>query len=394
MDLTTSLFYELNCDDKVGHKIVSVIKTASPIELEWLRIKVKEIFAREEIFHCKIVNHSWVESAINWEKQIYKVDENVKLSDYVNENLNTLFDPQYPGWICAIVEESNIVFSFDHCYGDGAKVSNIIRHIFDDPSNNNCIPKKANTEGRLSFFAKVWLFLKVVYLVYKRYSKAIVEKDDHISEKSRHIRFGQLSLSQLKRIRDRFTCSDGSKISINDILHSLLVKTNSLYFKKGTISSAAMFNMREGKQDMDVKNKLGYILLTNKCEMDDMPEEVLRDIHDFMTFYKVTPAVPVIVKAIEWMYWLNKALARDVLIYMNSSVDFIISNYVFEFSDKTLNGGLGVENVNACVSPSHTKQMYSFTTYGDVVNLVLTHKGIDEAKLKKCFEEALEWLQT
>ena len=145
---------------------------------------------------------------------------------------------------------------------------------------------------------------------------------------------------------------------------------------------------------MDVKNKLGYILLTNKCEMDDMPEEVLRDIHDFMTFYKVTPAVPVIVKAIEWMYWLNKALARDVLIYMNSSVDFIISNYVFEFSDKTLNGGLGVENVNACVSPSHTKQMYSFTTYGDVVNLVLTHKGIDEAKLKKCFEEALEWLQT
>ena len=162
MDLTTSLFYELNCDDKVGHKIVSVIKTASPIELEWLRIKVKEIFAREEIFHCKIVNHSWVESAINWEKQIYKVDENVKLSDYVNENLNTLFDPQYPGWICAIVEESNIVFSFDHCY-DGAKFQH---KTFDDPSNNNCIPKKANTEGRLSL--RKFGFLKVVYLVYKR----------------------------------------------------------------------------------------------------------------------------------------------------------------------------------------------------------------------------------
>ena len=94
-----------------------------------------------------------------------------------------------------------------------------------------------------------------------------------LSQKCKQINIATLSLEKLKVIRNNYSCTDTTSISLNDLIHSLLVKTNSLYFNKEAITSIAMFNRREKNDTFLEKNKLGYILLTNKD--NQLPEEVI-----------------------------------------------------------------------------------------------------------------------
>jgi hypothetical protein len=152
-----------------------------------------------------------------------------------------------------------------------------------------------------------------------------------------------------------------------------------------------MFNTRVGKYDLINQNKLGYIVLANIVGKSDKPEDLLRDVHDFMQFYKTTPAVPIITNTIWFLHWLNNKLALRIIKKMNRSVDFVISNYVLGYVDKTVNEGIVVKNIKAMVSPCETRQMYSLISYGDKINVRLTYYDMDEERLRTCFKEALEW---
>ena len=56
--------------------------------------------------------------------------------------------------------------------------------------------------------------------------------------------------------------------------------------------------------------------------------------------------------------------------------------------------GLDVSNINAMVTPCNCNQIYSVTSYGDIVNIKLTHRTIDEERLKSCFIKAMDWIQS
>ena len=233
--------------------------------------------------------------------------------------MNVEFPGQRPLWECVIIEERFILFICDHTYGDGALVSKAMGGLFDEPLPNFSPNSSSSKRKNLSIFAKIYLFFKIIYLIYLRFS---LKNQKNISEKkpAKFMILDEISLAFLKKIRERFSCSDGSKITINSIIHTLLVKTNSLYYDKDCISSAAMFNRRSNKSDFGDNNKLGYMFLLNKTEYDDAnangnantngnanangdantngnansPENVVCDVHDFMQFYKETPAIPLI----------------------------------------------------------------------------------------------------
>jgi hypothetical protein len=152
--------------------------------------------------------------------------------------------------------------------------------------------------------------------------------------------------------------------------------------------------MRSKSTDLINQNKLGYIVLANKVKRESMPEDVLREVHDFMQFYKVTPAVPIITNTLWVLHKLYKQLALGIIKRMNQSVDFVISNYVLEYTDKTLNGGIPIKNINAMVTPCDTNQMYSLISYGDKINVRVTYNNMDEARLRDSFKKALEWMST
>jgi hypothetical protein len=391
----TSIFFDLYQKDKIGHKIVSTI------ECEDLDVKQTLVFMKHKAqtfcrkyphFHSRIQGKSWhrVET-MDYDKMIFMVDKSK--NDIMETILNESLNQDLPGWQIIVTNDNCIMFICDHIYGDGAFIANLVRELFDDKSLNN-LPVKREKRN-ISLLSKIFLFFRILFLIYKRFTFSKKVCAPWSSFKNKQFCLGTLSLSNLKKIRDRFSCKDETYISINDLVHTIIVKTNSLYFKKDTITSAAMFNMRENMEDFNDQNKLGYILLANKLH-DNLPETLLGDVHDFMTFYKSTPATLIISKLMHWYYSWDSVKACRLIKSLNTSVDFIISNYMFQYKDKHIQNGIKVSNAYGSVTPCDANQMYSVTTYGDNVNIYLTYRETiitDVEHFQNCFDETIKWLQ-
>ena len=393
----TSIFYDLFKNDKIGHKIISTMQ-CEPLDMKKTKVfmqhKMKEIVKKYPHFRNRIINNVWTECEINYQEMIFVVDKT--RDQLTKELLNIPFNSKYPGWQVFITKDNCLMFICDHTYGDGAYIANVVLTLFDDDSLNN-IPEPSREKGKkLSFLSRVVLFFKIIYLIYMRFK--IISKPPSapwVEPDNQQVELATFSLLELKKIRDRFSCSDGTRISMNDLIHTIITRANSTYLKKNTITSAAMFNMRKNQGDFNDQNKLGYILLTNKVKEGALPEDVLREVHDFMQFYKLTPATAIISKCMHLYYAWNREKACNLLKQINSSVDFIISNYMFQYKDKHIQQGIKVVNAFGTVTPCDASQMYSISTYGDKVNIYLTYKkseinDIDD--FKGHFDNAFKWL--
>ena len=390
---STSIFYDLQMKDNIGHKMISTIeceKLNPQQSVTFCRNKMKAIIKKYPHFGSRIINHNWMTVDVDYNKLVYYEDKN--RNDIVKKMLNTSFQDNIPAWLVIVSNDNCLIFICDHTYGDGALISQALRSLFDDDSFNNT--PKSSLKKKHSILSKIILFFKIIFLLFKRF-KFLNTKHKDVTSQTSQIRLATLSLTKLKNIRDRFTCSDGSKISINDLIHAIIVKTNSLYFNKELITSAAMFNLRGTNGDYDEQNKLGYLLLANESKNDDLPETVLKDIHDFMQFYKETPATYIITYLLEKYYYWNREGACRLLQELNQSVDFIISNLSLNMKEKTLQHGIKVQNIHGTVTPCDASQMYSVTSYGDNVNIFLTYRNEcinDISKLQHYFNESYRWL--
>lgn len=394
---STSIFYDLFLNNKIGHKIVSTMQ-CEPLDMKKTKIfmkhKMREIIKKYPHFGSRIVNHSWIQGELDYDKMVIVVDES---RDQITEELiNVPFPKDLPGWQVYITKDNCVMFICDHTYGDGSYIANVVRTLFDNDELNNLQSPSREKGKSLSFISRVILFFKTLYLIYMRFKFARkAPSAPWCEEKNGQVELATFSLSELKKIRDRFYCSDGTHISINDLIHTLITRANSVYLKKDTVTSAAMFNMRKKTSDFNDQNKLGYILLTNKVKQNADPEDVLRDVHDFMQFYKVTPATAIISKCMHLYYAWNNKKACQLLRDLNKSVDFIISNYMFQYKNKHIQQGIKVVNAFGTVTPCDAGQMYSVSTYGDKVNIYLTYNKNqirDIERLQKDFNDSFKWL--
>jgi hypothetical protein len=399
----TAMFHELQKRDKIGHKIIGYVECDSSLNVEntlvFLKEKARRLIKKHRHFGCVIVGDHWTNvPKIYMEEIVYHFDGTHH--EFAEQNLNKPFPQGIPCWRLVVTNNQHIVFMCDHVYGDAGVMEEIMASLFDDHS------KKERNEGKkpsYSLFSRIVLFFKVLYLLYKRYWCMKTESQIEAAPWAPPSRVEQchlatLSLSELKKNRERFSCSDGSKITINDMLHSLIVKTCRENLKKSTITSAAMFNLRNQEMTIDSEqNQVGYIILANEVKSSNTPpEEVIRDVHDFMQFYKVTPVVPCIAYGMKLYYDWDREKACNLIRNTNKSVDFIISNYAFPYENKTTQGGVAVKNVIGTATPCDANQIYSITSYGDHVNIYLTYKA-DKVKelemLKRQFTEAVKWLE-
>lgn len=397
INASTSIFYDLFNNNKIGHKIVSTMQ-CEPLNIKKTKIfikhKMREIIKKYPHFGSRIVNHSWMQQELDYNKMIRVVDKS--RHQITQELINIPFPKDLPGWQVYITKDNCIMFICDHTYGDGSYIANVVRTLFDNDELNN-LPSTSQVKRKsLPLISRIILFFKTLYLIYMRF-KFVMKPPSApwVEPNNGQIELATLSLSELKSIRDRFSCSDGTHISINDLIHTLITRTNSIYLKKDTITSAAMFNMRKNTDDLNDQNNLGYILIANKVKKGAMPEDVLKDVHDFMQFYKVTPATAMISKCMHLYYaWDNKK-ACQLLRDLNKSVDFIISNYMFQYKDKHIQQGVKVLNTFGTVTPCDADQMYSVSTYGDKVNIYLTYNKNeikDIEKLQNDFNDSFKWL--
>ena len=395
---STSIFYDLYKKDRVGHKIICTIeceKLDREETLTFIKKKVSLIIKKYPHFGCRFVNYSWVKTeCIELDRMVFKAD--MTREGFVEKTLSQPLPEELPGWQAVVTDNNCILFVCDHVYGDGAFIANTMRMVFDDGSLNN-IPA-SREKKKMTLVSKIFLFFKIIYLLYKRLclGNTCCRKTANVDNSVKQICLAKLSLSSLKNIQRRFSCSDGTHITINDILQTLLVKTNSEYFGKEVVTSAAMFNMRENMDDFSDKNKLGYILMANKSKEGGMPENLLTDVHDFMQFYKETPATWIISTCMHLYYAWDRKKSSSLIRNMNQHVDFIMSNYMFQYKDKHIMNGIKIMNAYGSVTPCDAPQIYSISTYNDNVNIYLTYhtdKISNIEKLRKSFDESVNWMK-
>lgn len=406
----TTIFYDMYKKDALGHKIIVTLKCSSfkkETTLNFLKKKVKDIITMYPHFRCRIVDYEWKYFRVDYDKMIFQVDKTQ--SQVADDILNTPFDTTLPGWSVVVTNDNHIVFSCDHAYGDGAYIASVIKEIFDDDSLNNMSLPKSNSKTNILFnpfeiISRVKLFFRIIYLIYIRfisiYLFSFFFNTNNITQCKntvQQIKIAELSLTDLKKLQNTYSeKNNGKYFSINDILHSIIVKANHDYLKKGTITSAAMFNMRKDITDIHKENKWGCIFLANEVKKDMSAKCILSEVHDFMEFYKKTPATWLISKAMHLYYDWNNENACHLLRFFNNKVDFVISNYVLPYKDKQLSNGITIENVSNIVTPCDVSQLYSILTYGDKVNICLTYNSniIDDIeRLKNCFHNSYEWIQ-
>lgn len=391
----SSIFHDLYADDKIGHKIITTLTYGDNLKdgVAFVIQKMRSIVRKYPHFGCIVKNHEWVQvPMIPYEKMIY--DTKLTSNEITESLLNMSFDSGIPAWKMYFTSDNILLFVCEHAYGDGEYISNVLVNLFDDTSLNSITTAREKTSFSIvSFFKKIILVVRIITLIIIRFKFAtpIVSSRSRVNQKL----LSTLSLASLKQIRSRFTCSDGTQITINDLLQTLVTKTNALYFGKTTITSAGMFNMRKNKDDIHDQNNLGYILLANNINDGAPPEEVLCDVHDFMQFYKETPIILLTTNILKCFYKLNSTKTCRLIRDFNQSVDFVISNYKLPVADKTLQGGISVNNINAIVAPCDAKQIYTIISYSDKININVTYKSAcitDIDRLQRCFDTALSWI--
>ena len=391
-DPQTSIFYDLVKNDQIGHKIVCGVKFKklnTKRMLKHMRERMSETVQRYPHFSCRLIDHRWQRMPVNYKKLVVAQDRTH--ADIINDLLNTPFEFGMPAWQIILTNDKHLILVCDHSYGDGAYMANCVAPLwFSDGSLADPPPKKE--KKGLSFLSRIYIFLKVMFLLFMRFRTKSVACSKKVNNKQ--ARLACFSLEKLNDIRAQMG-KDGLKPSMNDLLHTLIVKTLGLYLKKDIISSAAMFNTRENIADLTQNNKLGYILLANKVKDTAASAEVLADVRTFMQFYKQTPITFMIPQALQWYYMIDHEGAVALMRRLNNSVDFLISNYVIPYKGKEMYEGAEIDNIFSTVTPCDASRLFSIITYGDNINLFFTYNADtmpDIDVFQKHFGEACEWI--
>lgn len=416
--------------NKVGLQCIVLIKLAKTqsdlhnLEKK-LRKKMKQVVIKYPHLTCNIINDKWSPSNINYEQMIYF--DNKSSSEIINTQ-NKSFNATRPAWRIVISNDNNIVVHFDHVYGDAAFFSNICREWLTDDSLNNVTVIKSNPEdtNNISFLSKIILFFKSIYLFCIRMinHKRLRIPNNNFVKHSHTTRLAKISLTKLNAVRERLGIKTGNnKMTINTILHSIIVKTVSTYFNKDTVFSGSAYGLHD-KDDINTNNlnnnnNATSLFSVNKVNIDTSPFDLLNDVKDSMQFHKLwinldmtirnalykifSPLNNISVfkrigeKINEYIRLFYSCAITYMLTYSSSLYpwDFSISNYVIQYKNKTLFNNNPIKNISAMITPSYIPQTFSIITYGDTINIYYTCNTkivTNLKKLKKHFRNATRWL--
>tara|TARA_B100001057_G_scaffold298899_1_gene299037 strand:+ start:1768 stop:2820 length:1053 start_codon:yes stop_codon:yes gene_type:complete len=335
----------------------------------------------------------WVPSALSLGNHVRKHRVVKDLEQAIDICSNTVWADDVPRWAAATfstrANRHYVLLTLDHCYGDGAAALDIWRYIFTNQAKNNIKSRTLLTEGMLG---RIYMLLRVIVFLLMRHRAIVLQPSPTAGAPSRaQAKLATLSLHKLRALRKVFCTGT----TINDIAHAILAKANALYFRKDTISSAAIFNMRKADDVFSDRNKIGFMILINKCT--GTRTDVVQDVRAFMKCYKSLPLVQLTYGVLEWCYAWKGQAAIDYMRRAGMSLDFVISNYPTGVKDKILYGRspVRVKNIGATVLPGDVKQLYSIVSYEDNVNLHVSYQTehiTDVSRLRLCFSEAVTWI--
>jgi len=382
-------------DKNFSNNIFVLLDIQGKISDKFINSKCNEFSIKNSKFRKTLVESNWIEKDFNYQEHIVIFD--IKKYDSKNYRkllgkiINTSFDDQKPMWKLYFIRFENktqLIFSCAHVLGDGYfLIDKLTKSFFDNPKFIEKKNKPYQGTGFLNILFNIYYF--IAYSVMLLYNLFIYKKEEVFNSISNHkIYYKKLfvfNVKELKRIKNK------KKISINDLVYSIVLKTLKKYSEKEKINliSTTLFNNRSLNDNLKESNNFGFLCISTNVNNDNIYEKIHRKFVNIKNSY----IIPFIIKFISYIFKLSP---KSVIYLMTKGIEqshFGYSN-IFSYIDDNTMDNHKVTNVSNLVTPYKYKLLFSGLSYHNKITLNITYKKnvIDYKKLKGCFKDVIKEL--
>lgn len=319
-------------------------------------------------------------------KNHYKIiyDTYEKFDTYTDKILNLAFETKSRWFLHCIIDKDSkkyrICFKIDHSYADGYKIIEMLMCPLKLTDTSKIFkPRTTNMLNTLYYmiFGTVVLFINFFKILLE---SLLLPHTPSEPRKTDHVRCKPFKLSDIKGI------SYENKITVNDFLYALLIKTDYLYTNtKRDIVICSPINISGSKH----LNNIAPVI--NKIRNTMENKELLDNIHTVFDSYKYSLYIPIFSFILQYILPLIPfALQTHAYNSIIQRCDYIYSNVIGPSHEN-------IEDIHFLTLAKDKEIVFNIISCDDNINIICSFKeGVigDTARFEECIYAAYESLSS
>jgi hypothetical protein len=318
--------------------------------------------------------------------QCFSIKYTKNFNTFTKKIMNQPFTEYKFNMVACINKESNksrVYVKIHHALADGYKIIEMF-NLFLSTNKPTILPEfKRKTENNIfySIFGTITLILINMLICIKIMIQRFIHAPNNKDKPSDYIICKSFSLDKIKKFTK-------NKITVNDFLYALMVKTDKLYTNKTrmiqTMSPINVYKLNEMNNMLPI-----YNIIDNS---HDTPS-LFKNIHTMFNNYKYSLYMFLLstyTTAITYLHQYYVPFSDDILqsffdAIMHSS-DYVYTNII---GPKITN--VRLKNIHFLINPINNEIIYNIVSYENNINLICSFKeGIiqDKKLFKQCIYKA------
>ena len=304
---------------------------------------------------------------------------------YTKKIMNQPFTEYKFNMVACINKETNksrVYVKIHHAYADGYKIIEMFNLFLNNPTILPEFKRKSENSIFYYIFGTITLILINILICIKITIQYFIPTQNNKDKPSDYIICKSFCLDKIKKFTTKH------KITVNDFLYALMVKTDQLYTNKKrliqTISPINVYKLNEMNNMLPI-----YNIIDNSCDTLSL----IKTIHTMFNNYKYSLYIFLLssyTTVITYLHQYYMPFSNDVLqsffdAIMNSS-DYVYTNII---GPKVTN--VQLKNIHFLINPINNEIIYNIVSYENNVNIVCSFKeGIiqDKKLFKQCIYKA------
>jgi len=391
----------LNNDDDKSYEIIAYFKINNLIDEKFIFKYIKKMFIENK----ELQKHS------NNVKSFYEIKHNEDYNIYLKELLNKPLPKNkiFHSIICINNEneqnnnnENIVIVKVNHAYFDGYTLINMLVKAL-STENIKIIHKTPHYKSMYYYvFGTFLIFFMEMFIISKIYISKIIDTFANMFfgniNINQNIRINKNANSEIKNDFDYIICkplnlqkikkkSKKCGITINDFLHSLMIKTDKLYNNVNkNIFVGFPININK------MENKLNFCMLLNMFNNSYDNLELLKQVNERFNNFKYSLYVPFYTS---FTNFIGNFIDVETLLYLYSItmeyVDYSFTNIIGPSNEELKKTGLNINDMHFLLRPKRNEIIYSIISSGNDINVILTFKnGVikNTTEFENCIYEA------
>jgi hypothetical protein len=349
---------------------ITEIITKNPI-LKQTIIEINGLFFLDNVKNFNLNDYSSIKYT-----NVKKFDNFIK--NILNEKFETELKWRFLWCIDKKNKKTRVYFKIHHSYADGYGIIKIITSPFEESKITNKFKRSTSFFKSLFHFfigtiiliiMNIKVFINIIFkFLYNTDTETNNNETDYIICK-------KIKLDDIKLFAKK------NKISVNDFLYSLMIKTDLLYGKKTR-------NLITGSPI----NISGTTQINNMCpvfiNINNSHEHLIKRVNDLFNNFKYSLFIPIL----SFFIKLSTSIIKlDIISYfyniLVNNIDYLYSNIIGP-QNVFIGNDLNIYDMHFLTIAKNKEVIYNIVSSGNNVNIICTFKQ-GQIQNKKKFEKAI-----